>query len=76
MEKVVITGLAVISAAADNLNEFWANMLAARSSIARIARFDPSEYRTQIAAEIRTNISTLLGYSVANLSLNTQFAMR
>ena len=75
MEKVVITGLAVISAAADNLNEYWANMLEARSAIARIVRFDPSEYRTQIAAEIQTNISTLLGYSVANLSLNTQFAM-
>jgi 3-oxoacyl-[acyl-carrier-protein] synthase II len=75
MGKVVITGLAVISAAADNLDEFWANMLQARSGIARISRFDPTEYRTQIAAEIKSNISTLLGYSVANLSLNSQFAL-
>ncbi len=75
MEKVVITGLSAISALGDNLDEFWANLLQAKSGISRISRFDPAEYRTQIAAEIKTNISTLLGYSVANLSLNTQFAL-
>ncbi len=75
MEKVVITGLSAISALGDNLDEFWENLLQAKSGIARIFRFDPAEYRTQIAAEIKTNMSTLLGYSVANLSLNTQFAM-
>ena len=75
MEKVVITGLSAISSLGDNLNEFWENMLQSKSGIARISRFDPAEYRTRIAAEIKTNISTLLGYSVANLSLNSQFAL-
>ncbi len=75
MEKVVITGLGAITSLGDNLNDFWANMLQAKSGITRITRFDPAEYRTQIAAEILTNISTLLGYSVASLSLNTQFAL-
>lgn len=75
MEKVVVTGLAVISAQGDNLAAFWDSMLAARGGIKRISRFDPKEYRTQIGAEVQTDISTLLGYSVANHVLTTQFAI-
>lgn len=75
MEKIVVTGLAVISAQGNNINDFWQNIVAVKSGIKRIARFDPSEYRTQIAAELQTDMSELLGYSVSNHSLNTQFAL-
>jgi len=75
MEKIVITGLAVISAQGNNVDSFWDSILAAKSGVKHITRFDPSQYRTQIAAELQTDMSTLLGYSVASHSLNTQFAL-
>jgi len=51
--RVVITGLGIISPVGNTVAEAWANILAGRSGIGRITRFDASAFSTQIAGEVR-----------------------
>jgi len=50
--RVVITGLGTISAAGRGLEALWESCLAGRSHIGPLRRFDASEYKAQIAAEV------------------------
>jgi 3-oxoacyl-[acyl-carrier-protein] synthase II len=50
--RVWITGIGVISAVGSGLDAFRAGLRAARSPVARIDRFDPSEFRSQVAAQV------------------------
>lgn len=50
--RVVITGLGTISAAGRGLEALWESCLAGRSHIGPLRRFDASEYKTRIAAEV------------------------
>ncbi len=50
---VVVTGIGVISPIGTGKDVFWAGLMAGRSGVARIARFDPSGFDTTIAAEVR-----------------------
>ncbi len=50
---VVVTGLGAITAIGNNVESFWASLLAGRSGVARVTGFDPSPYPTQIAAEVK-----------------------
>ncbi|WP_333871237.1 beta-ketoacyl-ACP synthase II [Desulforamulus putei] len=52
-KRVVITGMGVISPVGTGLDNFWNALTAGVSGIARITRFDPSEYSTQIAGEVK-----------------------
>jgi 3-oxoacyl-[acyl-carrier-protein] synthase II len=51
--RVVVTGLGIISPVGNNVAEAWSNVLAGRSGIARITRFDPSRVASQIAGEVK-----------------------
>ncbi|MEZ4619445.1 MAG: beta-ketoacyl-ACP synthase II [Caldilineaceae bacterium] len=51
--RVVITGMATISPLGLSLQETWDGMVAGRSGIDHITRFDTSELRTSFAAEVR-----------------------
>ena len=51
--RVVITGMGVVTPLGNELETFWQNLLAGRSGISRITRFDTSGYETQIAGEVR-----------------------
>jgi len=51
--RVAITGLGVVSPVGNNVATAWANILAGKSGVARISRFDPTAYRSQIAGEVR-----------------------
>lgn len=51
--RVVITGVGCTTAAGLTTEETWETLLAGRSAVSKIENFDPSEYRTQIAAEIK-----------------------
>ncbi len=53
MRRVVITGLGAITSLGEDVPTLWDNLVNGRSGISRIERFDPSEFRTQIAAEIK-----------------------
>lgn len=50
--RVVITGLGVVASLGHNVNDFWASLLAGKSGVRRISHFDPSDYASQIGAEV------------------------
>lgn len=52
-KRVVITGLGAITPVGIGTEAYWQALLAGRSGIGRITRFDPSEYTTQIAGEVK-----------------------
>ena len=51
--RVVITGLGQISPVGNDVATGWANLLAGRSGIGRITRFDASDITCQIAGEVK-----------------------
>jgi 3-oxoacyl-[acyl-carrier-protein] synthase II len=51
--RVVITGLGVVTPLGNQVETFWANLVAGQCGINRIARFDPSQFDCQIAAEVK-----------------------
>jgi 3-oxoacyl-[acyl-carrier-protein] synthase II len=51
--RVVITGLGIVSPVGNDVASAWANVLAGRSGIARIERFDTSNFPTHFGGEIR-----------------------
>ncbi|QDR80427.1 beta-ketoacyl-ACP synthase II [Sporomusa termitida] len=52
-KRVVITGLGAITPVGIGTENFWQALIAGKSGIDRISRFDPSEYTTQIAGEVK-----------------------
>ncbi|WP_430434414.1 beta-ketoacyl-ACP synthase II [Methyloversatilis sp.] len=52
-KRIVVTGLGIISPVGNTVGQAWENILAAKSGIRRITRFDPSELPVQIAGEVR-----------------------
>ena len=53
MEEVVVTGMGVVSSLGHSAEELWSNLLAGKSGIGRITRFDASDIACQIAGEVR-----------------------
>jgi len=51
--RVVITGLGIISPVGNTVEQAWLNILAGKSGISRITRFDPSAFSSQIAGEVK-----------------------
>lgn len=51
--RVVVTGLGVISPVGIGKQPFWASMIEGKSGIGQVTRFDPTPYSSKIAAEVR-----------------------
>jgi 3-oxoacyl-[acyl-carrier-protein] synthase II len=51
--RVVVTGLGIVSPVGITVPEAWENVLAGRSGITRITRFDPARLSSQIAGEVK-----------------------
>ena len=51
--KVVITGLGIISPVGNTVEQAWQNVLAGRSGIGKVTRFDASTFPSQIAGEVK-----------------------
>ncbi|MEJ3959260.1 beta-ketoacyl-ACP synthase II [Brachymonas sp. G13] len=51
--RVVITGLGCVTPVGNTVSESWTNLLAGRSGIGRITRFDASAFACQIAGEVK-----------------------
>jgi 3-oxoacyl-[acyl-carrier-protein] synthase II len=51
--RVVITGLGIVSPVGNTVEQAWQNIVAGRSGIDRIARFDVSSFPVQIAGEVK-----------------------
>ncbi|HHO53633.1 MAG TPA: beta-ketoacyl-[acyl-carrier-protein] synthase II [Deltaproteobacteria bacterium] len=75
--RVVVTGLGCITPCGADVASTWASMVAGRSGIDRITRFDASTYSSRIAGEIRGfDAEALLGRrAVRRLGLFMQYAL-
>lgn len=51
--RVVITGMGTINPVAHDLDGFWNGLLAGKSGVGLIDRFDASDYPTKIAAQVK-----------------------
>ena len=53
MERVVITGMGVISPVGNSKGEFWESIAAGKNGIDRVTHFDPQGYRSQMGGEVK-----------------------
>lgn len=51
--RVVVTGLGIISPIGNSVDAAWSSLMAGKSGIVRISRFDASAFAAQIAAEVK-----------------------
>ena len=51
--RVVVTGLGIVCPVGNTVPEAWANLIAGRSGIGTITRFDASPYASRIAGEVK-----------------------
>ncbi|MGK2964455.1 MAG: beta-ketoacyl-ACP synthase II [Tepidiformaceae bacterium] len=52
-QRVVVTGLGMITPLGHNAADTWANLIQGRSGTARITAFDPSDQVSQVAGEVK-----------------------
>lgn len=53
LHRVVITGLGAVTPLGHDVSAFWQNIVAGRSGVAPITRFNASLFRTQFASELK-----------------------
>jgi 3-oxoacyl-[acyl-carrier-protein] synthase II len=51
--RVVVTGLGIISPVGNSISEAWSNLVAGKSGIGRITRFDPATFSCHVAGEVK-----------------------
>jgi 3-oxoacyl-[acyl-carrier-protein] synthase II len=76
-KRVVITGLGCVSPIGNSVSELWENLLAGRSGVGRITRYDPENFECQIAAEVKGFDGAALfgGREARKMDLVTQYAL-
>src|SRR5438045_7458538 len=52
MQRVVVTGIGVISPIGIGTKTFWGSLLSGKSGIAKVRAFDPGGFACQIAGEV------------------------
>ena len=77
MRRVVITGLGAVTPVGNNTEDFWQSLINGVSGIDYITRFDTTEYKVKVAAEVKTfDISPYVDKLAAKrLDLFSQFAI-
>ncbi len=53
LKRVVVTGLGALTPIGNSLNEYWSGLIAGKSGAAPIQQFDPAQFRTQFACEVK-----------------------
>ena len=51
--RVVVTGLGIISPVGNTVQQAWSNVVAGKSGIGRVTRFDPARLASRIAGEVK-----------------------
>ena len=51
--RVVVTGLGIVSPLGNDLDSSWSNITGGKSGAGRITKFDPAEFSTTFAAELK-----------------------
>jgi 3-oxoacyl-[acyl-carrier-protein] synthase II len=52
-QRVVVTGLGVVTSIGHDVEQFWSSLLAGRCGVQRVSLFDPADFPCQIGAEVR-----------------------
>jgi minimal PKS ketosynthase (KS/KS alpha) len=75
--RVVITGIGIRAPGGSGVKEFWDLLTSGRTSTRRISFFDPSPYRSQIAAEVdfAPALEGLSQREIRRMDRATQFAV-
>lgn len=76
-KRVVITGLGCVSPVGNDVETTWKNIIAGKSGAGRITLFDPSDFKCQIAAEVKgfDPISIFGKKEARRMDRFTQFAL-
>lgn len=53
MNRVVVTGIGIISPVGNDIDTFWGNLKDGKLGIAPITKFDTEEYKAKLAAEVK-----------------------
>lgn len=53
MKRVVVTGLGAVTPLGNTVQEFWDNIVAGKSGVSAITKFDASKFKTNFAAEVK-----------------------
>jgi 3-oxoacyl-[acyl-carrier-protein] synthase II len=53
VKRVVVTGLGCVSPIGNDVNTFWQNLIAGKHGFGEITKFDASDLKTKIAAEVK-----------------------
>ena len=52
--RVVVTGLGAVTPIGNNVDDFWTSVKAGKIGFDHITKFDTTDYKCHIAAELRT----------------------
>lgn len=52
-KRVVVTGLGIISPSGNDVETFWKNIAGGQSAIGRLTRFDTTDFKVKVAAEVK-----------------------
>jgi 3-oxoacyl-[acyl-carrier-protein] synthase II len=77
VERVVVTGMGVMSPIGNNIETFWSNLIKGESGISSIDTFDANEHKTKIAGIVQDfDANEILGKKEAKrLDRFSQFAL-
>jgi len=53
LKRVVITGVGAITPLGNSVDEFWKNIVAGKSGVGMITKFDTTHFKTKFAAEVK-----------------------
>ena len=53
LKRVVVTGMGVVTPLGHELSEYWQNLIQGKSGVDTITKFDPADYTTKIAGEVK-----------------------
>jgi 3-oxoacyl-[acyl-carrier-protein] synthase II len=53
LKRVVVTGLGAITPLGNTVEAFWSGLMSGSSGAARITKFDPENFKTQFACEVK-----------------------
>ncbi|MCL2392223.1 MAG: beta-ketoacyl-ACP synthase II [Oscillospiraceae bacterium] len=77
MKRVVVTGMGVITPVGNDIETMWDNLIAGKHGIGLITRFDVSEYKASLAAEVKgfDPLNYMERNEVRRLDLYSQYAI-
>ena len=58
LKRVVVTGMGAITPLGNTIDDFWGNIVAGKSGVGLITKFDTSNFKTKFAAEVKEFIAS------------------